>query len=100
MEFGEFKTAAVERDEWGELTRGRRGVGYRSGGFGCGFGFGWCSGWEEIRRVLFLQRVFFFFFQLCQSRLVLLNLHLHTLQLPHRQTKLAFPFDPEISYSS
>lgn len=24
----------------------------------------------------------------------------HTLQLPHRQTKLAFPFDPEISYSS
>lgn len=58
MEFGEFKTPAIERDEWGELSRGRSGVGYGSGGFGCGCGFGfgrWCSGWEEIRRVLFLQ---------------------------------------------
>lgn len=62
MEFGEFKTPAIERDEWGELSRGRRSVGYGSGRFGCGcgcgcgFGFGrWCSGWEEIRRVLFLQ---------------------------------------------
>lgn len=53
MKFGEFKTPAVERDEWGELARGRRGVGYRS----CGFGFGrGRSGWEEIRRVLFLQQ--------------------------------------------
>lgn len=29
-----------------------------------------------------------------------LGKYIHTLQLLHRQTKLAFPFDPEISYSS
>lgn len=56
MEFREFKTAAVERDEWGELSRGRSGVGYGGGGFGFGFGRG-CSGWKEVCRVLFLQRV-------------------------------------------
>lgn len=34
VEFGEFETAAVERDEGGELSRGGGGVGYGSGGFG------------------------------------------------------------------